>query len=308
MNYWYILLLSFLVFFQSCEEILFENDLTAEQIVRIAPIEGAVLTDTTVEFRWQALEGAESYIFQIATPDFASANSVVMDTLLVTTDFTQVLPAARYQWRIQGRNSNYSTAYTTGTFALQETSNFQERELSLIAPVNDSNSNIPLQQLSWNEVTDATLYTIEIWDSSNTLLTTNTTADTEIAMEFPEGSSTWQVRGEKGTEKTAFSSALLTIDTQVPSTPILTLPEDASSTLLKDISFQWTRELVEGTTEFDSLYIYRDANFEQLEHKSRASSPAVITLETNTYFWQVIGFDLAGNQSNASAVRTITIN
>ena len=75
------------------------------------------------------------------------------------------------------------------------------------------------------------------------------------------------------------------------------------------VSFSWTREALEGTTEFDSIYIYRNEQLTDLVTKDEVVAPAAITLDTGeSYYWLIRAFDAAGNQSEASDTFNFSIN
>ncbi len=96
-----------------CEELIEVEDITNETVSILAPVNNSTLTDTTVNFSWQALEFAESYQLQIALPNFENAQAIVEDTTLTASNFTKTLELGIYQWRIKAINFAYETAFTT---------------------------------------------------------------------------------------------------------------------------------------------------------------------------------------------------
>ena len=54
----------------SCEEggILFETDISEEEVVLLAPLDGAQVSGTTTFFDWEPLEDATTYEIQVAEP------------------------------------------------------------------------------------------------------------------------------------------------------------------------------------------------------------------------------------------------
>lgn len=103
----------------SCSDVLLVEDISNDTIQILAPTNNATLSEGSLSFNWQALEGIENYQLQIATPNFANANQVVLDTLISTTNFIQSLEANNYEWRVRGVNSAYETLYTISTFTVQ---------------------------------------------------------------------------------------------------------------------------------------------------------------------------------------------
>ena len=80
------IMLSFLgVFLFSCDEIIMEEDLSDSQLVILAPADNAGFNSTSVTFTWQPLDGATSYVLQIAKPDFENATEIVLNTDVITS-------------------------------------------------------------------------------------------------------------------------------------------------------------------------------------------------------------------------------
>lgn len=118
MRYLKLLLVTFLLV--SCEEIIEVVDISNENVVVLAPTDTSMLTITDINFSWEAVEDAEQYKLQIATPSFESANQIVLDTTITTTSFNQTLELGNYEWRVRAENSDYQTAYSTQSFTIEE--------------------------------------------------------------------------------------------------------------------------------------------------------------------------------------------
>ena len=109
----------------ACEEIFEVTDISNEQVQLLAPTNESIVTDSIVNFNWNGVDEADAYLVQIATPDFENAAQFVLDTL-ITIDSTFVgnriskkLLDNTYQWRVQGQNSMFSTAFSSNTFTVQ---------------------------------------------------------------------------------------------------------------------------------------------------------------------------------------------
>ena len=63
-----------------------------------------------------------------------------------------------------------------------------------------------------------------------------------------------------------------------------------------------------GSTELDSLYIYRDMKLTDLVEKQQVTSGYTTTLDNNVYYWTMRAFDLAGNESGTAEIFTFTVN
>lgn len=113
------LLLLALLSFTSCDDIIEIEDISGRSVNVLAPTEGVVLDITDVIFSWTAVEDAEHYRLQVATPNFENATQIVSDTLITATSFTKTLSAGAYEWRVRAENSGYQTAYTTQNFSIE---------------------------------------------------------------------------------------------------------------------------------------------------------------------------------------------
>ncbi len=118
-----IMLYAFVWLCMGCEAI-FEEDISNQTVVVLAPTEGAQLSTGTqlptgeVTFSWQALDNASSYTIQIATPDFTNAAQILLNTTTADNSATANLATGSYQWRVSASNSEYTTGYTTINFTV----------------------------------------------------------------------------------------------------------------------------------------------------------------------------------------------
>lgn len=292
-----------------CEEILFEEDITDDTVTIIAPSNGSQVESTSVAFSWNAVDQATSYRLQIARPTFENAIQIVEDTTVTNTNFSTTLVKNSYEWRVRAQNSGSETVYTTANFSIIESEDFAAREVLLSSPEDNAIVNTTSVTLQWETVTDATAYRIQLLDESDQVVEESTSTSTSIQLTFPEGVTKWQVRAENNTQNTLYFGRTLTVDSMNPLKPIATAPADQATLTDTAVSFSWTRELVAGTAEFDSIYVYRNVQLTDLATKDRVTSPADITLDAaNTYYWFIKAFDEAGNQSEASDTFSFTIN
>lgn len=110
-----------LLFLLSCEDIINEINIENDSIELIAPFDGAVLMEGTVQFDWQSMEGASTYRIQIARPNFNNPeqiifNEIVQDSLTTSSEFT--IEPGTYQWRVRGENGAYISPYTTSNLII----------------------------------------------------------------------------------------------------------------------------------------------------------------------------------------------
>ena len=101
---------------------------------------------------------------------------------------------------------------------------------------------------------------------------------------------------------------ILLLDVTPPNTPILSAPKDEAILIDTLVSFEWSREVLQGSEEKDSISIYRDITLTDLVVEEIATPPFSQSLTEGTYYWQVKSFDEAGNIGTASSVFSFTID
>lgn len=304
----YIVCILFPVFF-ACEEILLEDDISGQKVNLTAPSDNAKFYSTGITFSWDPVENGTQYRIQIAKPDFANAMQIVIDNVTDTTAFTTQLNVGNYEWRVQAVNSGYNTAFSSRKFNVVSNEDFESNTVTLSLPNDNLITNVPEQTLSWQQVLGTTAYRVQIVNSSGSTINEQDVTNTSLSYTFPEGSHTWKVSATNGEQVTMYSSRTLLIDATVPATPQLTTPANLSNTSDSNITFQWARTPVAGSTERDSIYIYKNNTLTNLQYKNVQTSPYITAaLANGTYFWYVKSFDEAGNVSQQSTVFSFTLN
>ncbi|MBC9794704.1 hypothetical protein [Sinomicrobium weinanense] len=303
--------------FTGCDDIAEVPDISDKEVVLIAPTDEATVKGNAVTFTWQPVEDAESYILQVATPDFPNASQVVIDhtierdtsdNVLATSYSKEMLPRA-YEWRVKAVNSGYETPFSTNAFILTEGDAFSDNTVVLNSPENNLVTNEAEIALSWGVIEEATGYRVQILDAGESVVQEEEVTEPSLDITFEEGGFTWQVRAEKDAESTLYTSRELLIDLTVPNTPELTAPVDESTTSETEITFTWSRENISGSAEYDKISVYSDESLETLVTEEEVNNKTfTATLEEGTYYWNVKSFDRAGNEGELSSAFSFTIN
>lgn len=293
----------------SCEELLFEEDISEKIVTLVAPGSNAEIQGNSVRFNWESMEGASNFEIQIATPNFANANQLVLSNITDSTFYQIELIENNYEWRVRAKNSGYVTAFASANFKVVPIENFSNNSVILLSPTNGLMTNEDSFDLKWEAIPEATQYRVQILDTNGEPIQSETTTETTLNMVFPEGNLKWQVRAEKHRDYTLYSSRNMTVDRTNPNSPILLTPTDEEDLITPMVTFDWKRNLIDGSVEFDSIYIYRNLNLTDLVLKDRVIAPFETTLENdNTYYWYIKAFDEAGNESDDSDVFSFTID
>jgi hypothetical protein len=305
-----LLILPLLLVLIACEEVLLEDDISKENVHLVAPGESAHFFSTGVTFTWDPIENGTQYRIQIAKPDFENPLQIITDNVTDTTSYTTQLNVGRYEWRVQGINSGYSTSFSTRSFTVVSNEDFAGNSITLSSPNNNLVTNTPSQNLIWQPVIGATNYHFQVTDTSGgNVVYEQDVAATNFNYNFDEGNFQWRIRASNGQQNTLYASRSISIDTTTPNVPILTSPTHLTNTSDHDVTFQWTRTGVSGSSEKDSLYIYMNNTLTSLEYKN-TEMPGYSTssLANGTYYWFVKSFDAAGNSSARSSVFSFTLN
>lgn len=308
----YVNVILVIIFFAiSCEDIIFEQDISEYKLNILAPYSGASVVSGYISFNWEPVTDADKYQIQIAIPNFENAIQIVLDSSISNTSFTKQLLANNYEWRVRALNSAFETSYFTNTLIVTEAEDFVDKEVELISPINNLISNQTTHNLSWKSVEGATEYRLQVLQQNNSGNVEHDEVVSLTSMEytFLDGNYTWQVRAQNDTQNTLYFSRSLTVDTAQPNMATLLTPVDKATESSGKISFSWEREDIMGSVEFDSIYVYSDIELKTLIFKDQSTNKQNDKdLAAGSYYWYVQSFDEAGNQSSNSSISNFDLN
>jgi hypothetical protein len=186
----------------------------------------------------------------------------------------------------------YYTTYTTPT---------------LIAPSNGLFTKNTTPIFSWNPVSDATKYRLQVdkrvnFSSPVINITTYGTAHKPAAM--ANRTYYWRVQAKVDGEWGAWSEVwTFTIDTVRPARPVLTSPVGGVTVSAQHPLFQWTEPDV---VDHYQIQVDNSSRFKSPEiNEKNVTGPAYTAatqLANGTYYWRVRSYDAAGNKSKWSVV------
>lgn len=205
-------------FFISCEEIISVQDISEDQIIALAPVTGSEVFEGDVSFSWSRIDLADTYEFQIGSPDFADAQEIISNTIIpdsmVTTISTEInLTAGHYEWRVRAMNAEYQTDYDTNAFVvIEEETPISELTVQLAEPADNFETAETSITFSWEAIDEIEVYRLVITDTSNNeIVFENLDPSTSQTAELAVGTYIWKVRGETDTASTLFSERTITI-------------------------------------------------------------------------------------------------
>lgn len=217
-NIFKLLLLLLLV--SSCSDIVEVEDISNSIVTVLAPTNDAILTAADITFSWQALDDAENYSIQIATPNFENATQIILDSTITSTSFTKLLEAGDYEWRINARNSEYSTAYTIQNLSIApaDVVNISNATVSLLAPANAViYSTTDTINFSWESILGADNYTIQIatpnFANATQIVENQIVTGTSFSVSNLEANSyEWRVKALNSSFETNYTTQTFTVE------------------------------------------------------------------------------------------------
>lgn len=212
----------------ACEDILEVPDISSQTVNLLAPTNGTVLTNNTVNLNWEDVEEARGYAVQVATPDFQNAAQILMDSVIemdtlgyLPTQLQQNLLNGNYEWRVKAFNSGFETLYASSTFQVNGDENVDftpPNTPQLVSPENGSETSNTEIEFTWNredvpgtaERDSIFIYTDE---SLGELETKGLGANKTFSVTLPTGTYYWTVRAydAAGNESGPSSTFNLTI-------------------------------------------------------------------------------------------------
>ncbi len=305
-----------LILFAGCRKDFIESDLKDKLVSILAPADDDTVSTTTPLFWWNEIEGTRSYHIQLVYPDFDSPQALLYDTLVEGDRFYPNLdPGYTYHWRIRPENSSSHGDWVTRKLTIDSTVSMNAQSVVITSPSSNgyatSNSTV---SFSWNTISGATFYRIDITNTANNAnVTSTTTTLNTFSYTFPQGNYSFSVRAENSTSFTPWSSRTFSIDQTAPTPPQLISPAHTTfyATPPPIVNFDWT-SATDALT--DSLYISTDSTFitgiqtAVLLNSSQSAYAWTGAQAATVYYWRVLSIDAAGNRSNYSSTFKFTDN
>ncbi len=150
-------------------------DISGKRVVVVAPVDGTEITEGTVSFRWNELQGAERYRVTIVSPDFERAGLVILDrvvyrdSLAMSYGFEIELAPGDYQWSVQAFNATYES--TRSVYDLKVKSkgpddpivpDISGKRVTIVAPVDGTEITEGTVSFRWNELNGADRYRVTV--------------------------------------------------------------------------------------------------------------------------------------------------
>ncbi|UZO80681.1 hypothetical protein NBT05_17280 [Aquimarina sp. ERC-38] len=320
-NYnFYLLLIVYALYSQSCDDII-EEDISDAVIIPEAPEDNAQIEGNTVQFRWNEVDGTPQYRLQVSN---TTTNSIILDSLLVNTRFDFAISPGTYRWRIRAENSAYQTPYSSeNSFQIIESENLENQTIILSNPGDNIVLNTKPGQFSWEAITTATRYQFELFSISNNqevvVFVQDSLQNTSVNIDSPDtledATYKWQVRAKNNLGSSRYFSRTFIIDSKNPPVPTIVKPTVGQQFIRdQEVAFEWsfTEEKPEGinTKIVSILEIASDMNFTNIIEQETASDTqfSYQFTDNGTYYWRIKGTDQANNTGEYNSTGQIVIN
>jgi hypothetical protein len=260
----------------------------------LSPSSGTVSANPILS--WSRVKNATSYDVEVsASSSFASTLYTVNTTNNRATPTAQ-LPMSKIWWRVRTRTSAGTSAWRTASFNRSKLSG-----PTLLSPAPGAllkqPENPPL--LSWESVSGATSYTVEVdrgetadWVDS----VTYTTQTTSLVLPDPQenGKYWWRVRASIGAGQSTHPSAVRSY--QVGPLPVVTGTSPSNGASVEEVVLQW--DPVPGAVTYD-IRVSTDSSFnagtiiDSKVVRGTRYSPTK-TYNVDDYWWQVRARNIFG--------------
>lgn len=308
-NYCLLLLAIFLF---ACDDVI-EKDISKKGVNVLSPPDQFKSGNTTVNFFWDYLEGADEYQLEVVRGRFDSVVSFVVDTFIQSNQFTYNFNPGNYEWSIRALNSVSATNYIVRSFSIDSTSDLSVSSVILKFPAKGVVYKDSSLTLRWDNVFSATSYVAQVINTANgNIVFQDTTSSNTISTGKVLVSSNyeWRIKAMNSESATAFAESNFKIDQLGPAAPTLQTPTDGLTPAIgPKITFTWQSGVdANGNWAYDSLYLYK-GSLSAAPIRFRISSQTYTdstSFTAGTYFWRVKSFDIVNNASPFSANRSFT--
>ncbi|MCL6260786.1 Ig-like domain-containing protein [Aquiflexum sp. TKW24L] len=276
----------------------------------VSPSNGAKDLSVSPRLQWNTVTGAKTYRVQISKEiNFATLS---LDNAAVTSNSLQVSglqDGVTYYWRVRATNESGSSSYSSVWSFQTKLAAIPPPAPTLRSPSNNATGLATTLKLTWNVVTSASGYALEVSKNSDfkTLdidIKTLKTNEFTVSGLQDDTSYFWRVRASNSAGNSPYSTVwtFRTIKPiPVPAAPNLVSPSNGAKDLSISPRLQWNT--VTGAKTY-RVQISKEINFATLSLDNAAltsNSLQVNNLEEGeTYYWRVSAGNEAGNSAFSS--------
>ena len=209
-----ILIVTSVVIYFGCEDI-FEEDISSKEFDLFAPANNAITDAGDITFWWEEVDDATNYALQIVKPSFDAIETVVLDSSVVSNQFTYALESGSYEWRIKAYNNSSYTYSDTNSLVIQGL-DISTEKVELITPSDKAEVSDTTVNFYWENVSGATGYVIRIvspsFENIENLVANETVTSEEYSIELEEGDYEWRVKAYNDQSETYSDTSSFTVN------------------------------------------------------------------------------------------------
>ena len=274
----------------------------------LTPANAAIGVSVPVTLTWSAVTGATGYEVEVSTDSAFAANATrQLYATAATLTIQQLAANTTYYWQVQAE-TNSSSAQASPWSSAWSFTTLQLAAPTLLTPANAATGvdgvTMPLT-LTWNAVTGATVYEVEISTSSSftanatrqfyitsptltiRLLAANTTYYWQVQSEDEQSS---QCGNSTSTQVSPWSSvwSFTTLQPMPLTAPTLLTPTNAATGVTVPVTLTWSA--VTGAIGY-AVEVSTSSTFAANDTQQLYATGATLTLPqlaaNTTYYWQV---------------------
>jgi len=146
--------------FVACEDILEVPDISGQLVNLLAPSDGSILDDNSVNLNWERVEEATGYSVQVASPNFENAAQILLDSVIemdtlgyLPNQIRQSLFNGNYEWRVKAFNSGFETMYSSNGFQVNGDEDLDltpPNTPQLVSPSNGNETTVTEIEFIWS--------------------------------------------------------------------------------------------------------------------------------------------------------------
>ncbi len=311
---WYLIISTLALLCWGCSDFI-EKPLKDEKVIIVTPGNGVKTNIYTQTFWWEELVGATGYNLQIVQNKFDSLPIFTLDTITPKTKFKFTLKPGNYEWRVLGVNANgKSEKYTLQSLRIDSAS-LGIQTVTLNTPNNQFKVNYTEIPLSWEAISGASNYRINVSRNDSIKLNFVQKKSTYTYTAPKDGTYSWRVKALNSKDSTDWSETRSFIIDRLIDTTTLSFPPNKTRVSLlaanTTLALTWTK-----VTNADNLIlnVSRIRTNDKFSKTFSASETSVLFKDLNISVvlddvieWSITSKDAAGNEK-PTAKWTFTIN
>ena len=276
--------------------------------VLVLPANNAANQSVPIALVWQKVNGAAKYRVQIST---TSAFTVtIKDSLLndTTGTFGALLPVTKYYWRVNAKTADDHTGLWSSVYSFT-TVLVVPATPTLVSPTNGAAGQTTAPVMTWNTVSNATSYAIQVATSSTftslVIQDSNLTVSTKTLSGLSVNTTYyWRVRAKNSAGASTWSTAwnFTTVVSQLVA-PTLTSPAQSANGLGITVTFSWSS--ISGASKY-YLQIATSSTFTSIFIQDSTLTTASTNISgfslSAIYYWRVKGISSTGESGLWSSV------